>query len=95
MAALHIETTMREISRNVARMIECMWMPSVSSRAPKSSHLNYFFFFASAFRFCFAQSLSGGTGFMGGPPSVPQAQGPSILASVMQEQDLVFSQAQT
>ena len=65
----------------------------ISARAPKSSQLNYFF--ASASRFCFAQSLSGGTAFMGGPPSVPQAQGPSILASVMQEQDLVFRQAQT
>src|SRR5882757_2463304 len=33
MPALHIETTVREISRNVARMVGCMWMPNVSSRA--------------------------------------------------------------
>src|SRR6266436_696351 len=33
MPALHIETAVREISTNVARMVECMWMPSVSSRA--------------------------------------------------------------
>jgi hypothetical protein len=50
---------------------------------------------ASASRFCFAQSLSGGTAFMGGPPLVPHAHGPSILASVMQKQDFVFRQAQT
>src|SRR6202790_3273030 len=31
--ALHIETTVREISKNAARMVVCMWvwMPSVSS----------------------------------------------------------------
>jgi hypothetical protein len=52
-------------------------------------------YFASSSRFCFAQSLSDCTGWSGGPPSVPQAQGPSIFASVMQEQDLVFKQAQT
>jgi hypothetical protein len=51
--------------------------------------------FASASRFSFAQSLSDGTGSMGGPPFVPQAQGPSILASVMQGQDFVFKKAQT
>src|SRR6266700_8453640 len=33
MPALHIETTGREISKNVARMVVCMWMPGVSSRA--------------------------------------------------------------
>src|SRR6266566_9244378 len=33
MPALHIETTVREISKNVARMVVCMWMPGVSSRA--------------------------------------------------------------
>ncbi len=48
-----------------------------------------------ALRLYFAQALFRGTGFNGGPPCVPQAQGPSILASVMQEQDLVFRQAQT
>jgi hypothetical protein len=32
MPALHIETTVREISKNVARMVVCMWMPGVSSR---------------------------------------------------------------
>ncbi len=26
MPALHIETTVREISRNAARMIVCIWM---------------------------------------------------------------------
>lgn len=52
-------------------------------------------YFARAARFSFAQELSFGTAFSGGPPSVPQAQGPSILASVMHEQDLVFMQAQT
>jgi hypothetical protein len=52
-------------------------------------------YFASAARFSFAQSLSFDTAFSGGPPAVPQAQGPSILASVMQEQDFVFRQAQT
>src|SRR5229473_748924 len=31
--ALHIETTLREISKNVARMIAYMWMPGVSPRA--------------------------------------------------------------
>src|ERR1700676_2520133 len=31
--ALHIETAVREISRNAATMVECMWMPSVSLRA--------------------------------------------------------------
>src|ERR1700691_4704176 len=77
MAAPLIETTVRETSRNVARIIETMWMPSISSRSQKSSQLNYFF--ASSSPFCFAQSLSGGTAFMGGPPSVPQAQGPFHL----------------
>jgi hypothetical protein len=52
-------------------------------------------YFARALRFSFAQSLSDGTGFIGGPPSVPQAHGPCILASVIQEQDFVFRQAQT
>src|SRR6266404_8864274 len=33
MPAQHIETTVREISKNVARMVVCMRMPSVSSRA--------------------------------------------------------------
>src|SRR5437660_12374339 len=33
MPTLHIETAVREISRNVARMAVCMWMPGVSSRA--------------------------------------------------------------
>src|SRR5713101_354757 len=33
MPALHIETTVREISKNVARMTVCMWIPGVSSRA--------------------------------------------------------------
>src|SRR6266478_10232035 len=33
MPALHIETTVRESSKNVARMVVCMWMPSVSWRA--------------------------------------------------------------
>jgi hypothetical protein len=51
--------------------------------------------FASASRFCLAQSLSAGTAFIGGPPSVPQAHGPRILASVMQAQDFVFRHAQT
>jgi len=46
-------------------------------------------------RLYFAQALFRDTGFKGGPPFVPQAQGPSILVSVMQEQDLVPWQAQT
>src|SRR5258708_13477130 len=33
MAGLHIETAVREISKNVARMVVCMGMPGVSSRA--------------------------------------------------------------
>jgi hypothetical protein len=33
MPALHIETAVREISKNVVRMVECMWMPDVSSLA--------------------------------------------------------------
>jgi hypothetical protein len=49
----------------------------------------------SASRFAFAQALSLATAFIGGPPCVPQAQGPSVLASVMQKQDFVFRQAQT
>jgi len=52
-------------------------------------------YFARASRFSFAQLLSGATAFMGGPPCVPQAHGPSVLASVMQEQDCVPMQAQT
>src|ERR1700741_4326823 len=31
MPALHIETTVREISKNVARMVWYIWMPSLSS----------------------------------------------------------------
>src|ERR1700692_1096051 len=31
MPALHIETTVREISKNVARRVVCMWRPSISS----------------------------------------------------------------
>ena len=53
------------------------------------------FYFASASRFSLAQSLSAPTAFIGGPPWVPQAQGPSIFASVMQEHDLSFMHAQT
>src|SRR6267143_5050997 len=33
MPALHVESTVREISKNVARMAECIWMPSLSWRA--------------------------------------------------------------
>src|SRR6266403_1145527 len=33
MPAPHIETAVREISRNAARMVVYMWMPNVSSRA--------------------------------------------------------------
>src|SRR5580765_278971 len=33
MPALHIATAVREISKNVARMVVYMWMPSLSSRA--------------------------------------------------------------
>src|ERR1700740_740991 len=32
MPALHTETTVREISKNVARRVVCMWMPSISLR---------------------------------------------------------------
>jgi hypothetical protein len=56
---------------------------------PRANH------WARASRFRFAHLLSDGTSFMGGPPSVPQAHGPSFLDSVMQEQDLLFRQAQT
>jgi hypothetical protein len=52
-------------------------------------------YFASASRFSLAHALSFGTAFSGGPPSVPQAHGPSVLASVMQKQDFVLRQAQT
>jgi hypothetical protein len=51
--------------------------------------------FPSASLFSFAQSLSRGTAFRGGPPVGPQAQTPPVLAMVMQEHDLVFKQAQT
>jgi hypothetical protein len=57
--------------------------------SPRANHL------ARASRFRFAHLPSDGTAFIGGPPSVPQAHGPSILDSVMQVQDLVFRQAQT
>src|SRR5208283_895057 len=33
MPALHIETAVRENSKNVARMAVCMWIPRVGSRA--------------------------------------------------------------
>src|SRR5438445_9882916 len=33
MPAPHIETNEREISRNAARVVECIWMPGVGSRA--------------------------------------------------------------
>src|SRR5260370_35832182 len=33
MPALHGETTVREIPKHVARMVVCMWMPRLSSRA--------------------------------------------------------------
>src|SRR6266481_4827328 len=33
MPAPHIETAVREISKNVARMVVCMWRPGISSRA--------------------------------------------------------------
>src|SRR6266481_4287022 len=33
MPALHIETTVREISKNMARMVVCMWMRSAGLRA--------------------------------------------------------------
>src|SRR5579863_2887144 len=37
--APHIETTVREISKNVARMVMCMWMASASSRAQPRARL--------------------------------------------------------
>src|ERR1035438_861781 len=52
-------------------------------------------YLASASRLVLAQALFRATAFMGGPPAVPQAQGPSVLASVMQEQDFVFRQLHT
>src|SRR5260370_22460578 len=39
MPALHIETTGREISKNVARMVVCMWMPGLNSRPLSVLHL--------------------------------------------------------
>src|SRR6266446_6250896 len=39
MPALHIETAVREISKNVARMVVYMWMPSLSSRALSGPYL--------------------------------------------------------
>src|SRR5579864_356802 len=33
MPAVHIETTVREIRRNAVRIVVCMWMPGVRSRA--------------------------------------------------------------
>src|ERR1700746_350035 len=38
MLAVHLETAVREISKNVARMVVCMWIPSVSSRALSAAH---------------------------------------------------------
>src|SRR5580692_6810080 len=38
MPAAHIETAVREISKNVTRMVVCMWMPNVSSRALSGEH---------------------------------------------------------
>src|ERR1700693_1440046 len=38
MPAAHIETAVREISKNVARMVVCMWMLTVSSRALSGEH---------------------------------------------------------
>src|SRR6267154_5988559 len=43
MPAPHIETAVREISKNVARMVVCMWMPCISSRAlSRSESLSWF-----------------------------------------------------
>src|SRR5258708_19075275 len=39
MPALHIETTAREISKNVARMVVCMWIPGLNSRPLSVLHL--------------------------------------------------------
>ncbi len=63
-------------------------LPEISNGRPAR-------YLASASRFSFAHALSFGTAFRGGPPSVPQEQGPSVFASVMHEQDFVFKQAQT
>lgn len=50
---------------------------------------------ASASRLSLAQALFCGTAFIGGPPPVPQEHGPSVLASVMQKQDLFFRHEHT
>lgn len=50
---------------------------------------------ANASRFSLAQLLSFGTALNGGPPWVPQAQGPSVFAMVIQEHDRSRKQAQT
>src|ERR1051325_8265302 len=39
MPALHIETTEREISKNMARMVVCMWMAGVRWRALSGRNL--------------------------------------------------------
>jgi len=81
-----------EIFRNLSRSTT---LKTLADFAHLNQHAPGSLYFASSSRLAFAQSLSCGTAFNGGPPSVPQAHGPSILASVMQEQDFVFRQAQT
>lgn len=53
------------------------------------------FYLERASLLAFAQAPLAGTAFIGGPPSVPQAQGPSVLAMLRHEHDFVFRQAQT
>lgn len=53
------------------------------------------FYFERASLLAFAHALLAGTAFIGGPPSVPQAHGPSVLAMLTHEHDFVFRQAQT
>src|SRR6266436_8659408 len=47
MPALHVETTVREISKNVARMVVCMWMPGIGSRTLSVLYLGRNFVFGS------------------------------------------------
>src|ERR1700733_15099323 len=73
----------------------CTSTPELGKPVPFNNPSAFNAQFASASRLALAQSLSGGTAFIGGPPAVPQEHGPSVFASVMQEQDLSLRHAHT
>jgi hypothetical protein len=96
-----LKTNLLSIAYRAGTLRRPLWVELASMATPQRvssgviSRSVTIAYFASASRLALAQALFRGNAFMGGPPPVPQAHGPPVLASVMQGQDFVFRQLHT